>query len=141
MKTLLSIFIILIILASCKTKAVGITCTEKKTPIDTSEVYYVTEIMAKYKDGMFDIMRFVQANFIYPKSQETLQTKATVKFVVNRQGYVRDAIINNKAKDQYTLFDKEMLRVINTMPQWTPAKQEGVIVKQQIILPIQLEIK
>ena len=141
MKPFLSLLIIIIILTSCKTKEVGITCTEKKTPIDTSEVYYVTETMAKYKNGMIDIMHFVQANFIYPKSQETLQTKAAVKFVINRQGYVSDAVINNKTNDKYTLFDKEMLRVINSMPQWTPAKQEGIIVKQIVILPIQLEIK
>jgi TonB family protein len=136
-----ALLLIIIISTSCKTKEATVACTVKYTPIDTNDVFMVTEVMAKYKDGTFDILNYIQSNFVYPKAQEYLQTKAIVKFIVNRQGMVSDAIIANKSQEQYTLFDKEAIRVLTTMPAWATAKQEGVIVKQQIILPIQLEIK
>lgn len=141
MKTVLSFFVIFSILGSCKTRQAGLSHTEKATPIDTNTVYYTADIDATYKNGMIDVMRYIQRHFIYPKNQDTIQTDFLLTFVINTQGSVTDALINdNRQKDQYSVFDKEMLRVVTGMPKWKPAKQAGVVVKQYFILPIQLKL-
>lgn len=119
----------------------GVVYYEKVSRIDTSEIYILVDSTAKYKNGFPDLMKYIMKNFIYPKDQEVLQTKSTVKFVVDRRGIISNVVIYNKPTDKYTLFDKEMLRVFTTMPPWTPAIKKGIIVKQEFTIPVQLEIK
>jgi outer membrane biosynthesis protein TonB len=142
MKTLIIIFgATILISSSCKTEKSWDQCTVKPSPVDTNTVYLVVDSMAKYKNGFPDLMRYISSNFIYPKQQEYLQTKTTLTFIINRQGKIINLSILKKTEAEYTLFDKEMLRVFLTMPPWNPGKQKGEVINQQIILPIQLEIK
>ncbi len=133
--------IIVLASSSCKTKKSWDQCTVKPSPIDTNTVYLVIDSMAKYKNGFPDLMSYISSNFVYPKQQEYLQTKTTLKFIVNRQGKIINLSILKKPETEYTLFDKEMLRVFSTMPPWNPGKQKGEVVNQQLIFPIQLELK
>lgn len=56
-----------------------------------------------------------------------------VKFIVNTDGLVTDAIVVQSAG---TAFDKEVLRVINRMPKWKPGKQKGKPVAVYFTQPI-----
>jgi TonB family protein len=124
-----------------KVHETGLVYYEKTQRVDTNEIYIFVDSVAKFKKGTSDLMKYVMTNFVYPKDQESLQTKAVIKFVVNRQGVVTNAVIYNKIPDKYTLFDKEMLRVFNSMFPWTPAIKNGTIVKQELTIPVQLEIR
>ena len=141
-KSLIIIFgIIVLISSSCKTEKSWDQCTVKPSPIDTNIIYLVVDSMAKYKNGFPDLMHYISSNFVYPKQQDYLQTKTTLKFIVNRQGKITNLSVLKKTEAEYTLFDKEMLRVFSTMPLWKPGKKKGEVVNQQLVLPIQLEIK
>ena len=144
-KSIINTILLVVILlchtiTSCKLNKTGVTCYVEKSQKDTSSIYTVVESMAQYKNGIKDVMSYILENFTYP-NQETLQTKTDVGLIINRQGKIINPKILNKKQDQYSLFDKEMIRVLLSMPNWTPGKQGGEYINQQIYLPIQLEIK
>ena len=56
-----------------------------------------------------------------------------VKFVVNNNGEVTDAVIIKSAGN---IFDREVLRVIARMPKWKPGKQNGKPVAVYFTQPV-----
>lgn len=59
--------------------------------------------------------------------------KVYVSFVVSADGSVRNARI---ARGVDPVLDKEALRVVNSMPRWTPGKQRGKAVNVSYTVPI-----
>ena len=64
-----------------------------------------------------------------PGDRRTVQ----VKFVVNNNGDVTDAVI---IKSAGSIFDREVLRVIARMPKWKPGKQNGRAIAVYFTQPV-----
>ena len=62
-----------------------------------------------------------------------IQGKVYITFVVDVDGSVIDAKI---ARGVDPSLDKESLRVVNSLPKWSPGKQKGKSVKVQFTVPI-----
>ncbi|HLP06321.1 MAG TPA: TonB family protein [Paludibacter sp.] len=110
--------------------------TEPNTQTPTkNQVYDVCEKLPEYPGGMDALMKYLSQNIKYPiKAQENgIQGKVFVQFVVNSVGKIENAeIIKNVSPE----IDAEALRVVNSMPQWTPGEQKGEKVSVHYTLPI-----
>ncbi len=80
---------------------------------------------ATFPGGNWQMQQFISRNTNYPKNLEDAKVKGnvTVSFTVDTDG----AVINpqvSKSSDVH-IMDKEALRTIMVMPDWTPAEQDG----------------
>lgn len=98
------------------------------------------EVAAEYPGGTPALMRFLSMKVKYPKEAEKRgeQGKAYVKFVVMSDGNV-DYVQIAKSSGSKTL-DDEAMRVVKSMPRWTPAKQDGENVNSMLTLPVAFKL-
>ncbi len=80
-------------------------------------------------------MTYLMENIRYPKEafEAGAQGRVLVKFIVNETGEVSDASIVQSVEEH---LDKEALRVISSMPNWTPGKHKGKTVKVSFTIPV-----
>ena len=81
------------------------------------------------------MMKFLQQNIKYPKEaqEQGKQGRVIVQFVVNKDGSITgDSVVRSVDP----LLDAEALRVVRSMPNWTPGKQRGKEVRVRFTLPV-----
>jgi TonB family protein len=98
------------------------------------------EVAAEYPGGTPALMRFLSTKVKYPKEAEKRgeQGKTYVKFVVMSDGNV-DYVQIAKSSGSKTL-DDEAVRVVKSMPRWTPAKHNGENVNSMLTLPVAFKL-
>ena len=99
------------------------------------EIFQVVEEQPMYPGGMEELMKFLQTNIRYPKEAQErgLQGRVIVQFVVNKDGSICDEKVVRSVDPQ---LDAEALRVVRSMPNWTPGKQRGEAVRVRFTLPV-----
>lgn len=110
----------------------------KASGVDTEDydkLYDVVEVMPEFPGGMQKLIEFIRTNTRYHKewAEQGLRARVLVTFVVRRTGKLTDAKILKTIEPQ---FNDEALRVVNTMPRWTPGKHNGICVDVKYIVPI-----
>lgn len=113
---------------------------EEKETVDDNRIYDVVEEMPSYPGGQAAFMRFLSSNMKYPKEcqEEGIQGRVVVKFVIDKSGRVTNARVT---KSVHPYLDKEALRVVNSMPRWTPGKQKGKPVKVTYTVPLMFRLQ
>ena len=108
--------------------------------VDVLNVRKDPEVAAEYPGGTPALMRFLSTKVKYPKEAEKRgeQGKAYVQFVVKSDGNV-DYVQIAKTSGSKVL-DDEAVRVVKTMPRWTPAKQDGENVSSMLTLPVAFKL-
>ena len=125
----------------------------QETEIDSveQETFTIVESMPKFKGcenlsggaatscTNTGIQEFIANNLVYPPEalENDIHGKVFVRFVVNQKGKVTDVTI---AKGVDSLLDNAALKLVKSMPKFTPGKQEGKSVPVQYILPIGFSI-
>lgn len=99
------------------------------------EVFQVVEEQPMFPGGMGEMMKFLQQNVKYPKEAQDQgkQGRVIVQFVVNKDGSISNDTI---VRSVDPLLDAEALRVVRSMPNWTPGKQKGEAVRVRFTLPV-----
>lgn len=132
--------------AIASTEDVGERVEVKYVPVVEEEepeeqtIFEVVENMPDFPGGQAALMQFLSKNIKYPTiAQENgTQGRVIIQFVVNRDGSVVDPVVV-RSVDPY--LDKEALRVISTMPKWTPGKQRGKPVRVKYTVPVQFRLQ
>lgn len=112
---------------------------DKEGPAE-EEIFVVAEKMPSFPGGDAALLQFLGKNIKYPTmSQETgTQGRVIVQFIVDKDGTITNPVVV-KSVDAY--LDKEALRVINTMPKWTPGKQRNQPVRVKYTLPVMFRLQ
>ena len=99
------------------------------------EIFQVVEEQPMFPGGMQELMTFLQTSIRYPKEAQErgLQGRVIVQFVVNKDGSICDEKVVRSVDPQ---LDAEALRVVRSMPNWTPGKQRGEAVRVRFTLPV-----
>lgn len=99
------------------------------------QVFMVVEQMPQFPGGMAALMKYLNNNVHYPKSEETSGTegRVMVQFIVETDGSISEVQIQNGLGEA---FDSEAVRVVSSMPKWKPGMQRGKIVPVRFLLPI-----
>lgn len=103
---------------------------------NADEVFYmVVDEMPVFPGGMQALLNFLKANVQYPEAAKQAKTegRVTVQFVVGSDGTCHDfKVLRGVSPD----LDAEAVRVLSSMPKWTPGKQDGKPVPVRYTVPI-----
>jgi len=99
------------------------------------EAYTIVDEMPMFPGGDAALLRFIAENTRYPKEakDQSIQGKVITRFKVNADGTVSDVSI---LKGVNTYLDAEALKVVSTLPKFTPGKLNGVAVPVWYAVPI-----
>lgn len=103
-------------------------------------VFDVVEVMPQYPGGQIAMMKYIMENMKYPKQamKEGIQGRVAVSFIVEKDGSISDV---KPILSVHPLLNKEAVRVVKSMPKWTPGKQNGKPVRVRFNLPIMFKLK
>lgn len=105
-------------------------------PVDdpTFELSAVEE-QPEFPGGLEALYKFLGKNVKYPamETDAGIQGRVFVEFVVSNDGSITDVVLKRGVSGG---LDKEAVRVVKTMPKWSPGKMNGKPVKVRYILPV-----
>ncbi|KXX72309.1 M56 family metallopeptidase [Flammeovirga sp. SJP92] len=113
---------------------------EKINVSNNDEVFDEAQNQAEYPGGMAELQKKIGEVMKYPKEakEKGIEGKVFLEFIINEEGNGQDFKI---AKSVDPLLDQEVLRVASiVMKGWTPANNDGKIVKQRLIMPISFKL-
>ena len=125
-----------------KTANIEITPVKIEEEVDEDEVtiFTVVENDPEFPGGMEALYKYLAQNIKYPAlaRDNGITGRVYVTFVVERDG----SITNPKfLKDIGGGCGQEAIRVVKSMPKWTPGKQRGKAVRVQFNLPVNFNLK
>ena len=112
-------------------------CKSQFDPITKKEVYLFVHEMPKYSDGDAGMIKFITENFKYPE-QDQFQATFDLEFVIDVDGTLLGARIQNKSLVELTNAEREAIRVLESMPRWIPGKCTSQKVPVLMFLPLRL---
>mgnify|MGYP006154206927 FL=1 len=117
---------------------------EPTTKLDTNQIYDIVEQDAEFPGGTDSLRRYIIDNIrmdsIIGFTDNEMYNKVFVRFVVNREGIVERATID-RAGDYCPPCNKEALRLVRSMPKWSPGLLNGQPVAMYFRLPIIFSIQ
>ena len=107
---------------------------------EESKVFDIVEQMPSFPGGPAALMKFLSENIKYPvvAQENGIQGRVVVAFVVERDGSITDVHI---ARGVDPSLDKEAVRVVKSMPKWTPGKQNGSAVRVKFNVPVAFRLQ
>ncbi len=103
-------------------------------------IFQVVETMPSFPGGDQALFKFLGDNIRYPviAQENGIQGRVICQFVVNRDGSIVDVEV---VRSVDASLDREAIRVIKTMPKWTPGKQRGKAVRVKYTLPVNFRLQ
>ncbi|MDR1646286.1 MAG: energy transducer TonB [Tannerellaceae bacterium] len=103
-------------------------------------IFTIVEDNPVFPGGDVELFKFLSTSIRYPviAQENGIQGRVTCTFVINRDGTVVDAEVLRGVDPS---LDKEALRVINSMPKWTPGKQRGKPVRVRFTVPVTFRLQ
>jgi len=114
--------------------------TEEEEAAEEAQIFMVVESMPEYPGGEAALYTYLAENIKYPQmaKESGIQGRVFVTFVVERNGSVTDVRILRGIGGGC---DEEAIRVVSSMPRWTPGMQRGKAVRVQYNLPVKFTLQ
>lgn len=98
-------------------------------------VFVIVDVMPEFPGGDSELRKFIAKSVRYPEvaQQNGIQGKVYVTFVVEKDGSVARMKVVRGVDPS---LDKEALRVVSSLPKWTPGKLKGRAVAVTYTVPI-----
>ena len=102
-------------------------------------VFDVVEVMPQFPGGQIAMMKYIMENIKYPEQamKEGIQGRVAVRFIVEKDGSISDV---KPILSVHPLLNKEAVRVVESMPKWTPGKQNGKPVRVRFNVPVMFKL-
>ena len=109
-------------------------------PSEGEAAFDVVEEMPEFPGGPQAMMDYLMKNVCYPKTafDANIQGRVIAQFVVDKEGTIRGAHV---VKSVDPALDAEAVRVINSMPKWTPGRQNGKVVNVKYTIPVNFQLQ
>ena len=107
----------------------------KEEELEDDTPFIMVEEMPEFPGGQRALLGFVAENVKYPVVcvENNIQGKVYVSFVIDKTGEVIDVQV---ARSPHESLSKEAVRVVESMPRWTPGKQRNKAVKVAFTIPV-----
>ena len=117
----------------------SITTSVPEVPTDDNHLFQVVECMPEFPGGMKRCMDFIQKEMRYPEEAKNagIQGRVILQFIIEKDGTPAQPRI---VRSVHPLLDKEALRIIRQMPEWTPGKQDGKPQRVLYTIPISFRL-
>lgn len=102
---------------------------------EENKVFDIVEQQPLFPGGRAALMKYLSENTKYPvvAQENGVQGRVTVQFVVEKDGSISDVHVLRGVDPS---LDKEAVRVVKSMPRWTPGKQNGITVRVNYRVPV-----
>jgi TonB family protein len=113
--------------------------TQNVRPVSQDKIRNPEE-MPQFPGGEIGLSEFIKNRIVYPERalENGIMGKVYVDFIISKSGKVTDARISRGVDPD---LDKEALRVVNTMPLWRPARNNGELVDVSYTVPVDFVLK
>ena len=103
---------------------------------EEDRVYTVAETMPEYPGGKDALSRFINNQMKrYPvASNPTNRGRVVCQFIVEKNGTLSNVEVTRSAGEPF--LNSEAVRIIESMPRWTPGQNQGQPVRVRYSLPI-----
>jgi hypothetical protein len=134
MKTLLALLILLPFGALAQTHDhAGHSHAADTTKATPGEVFRFVEQMP---EAPYNVAAYMEANIVPPPNDAaSYHYRVTVQFIIDETGKITNPIALNAGRVPFA-FKDEAIRVVKSMPDWKPGKQNGRAVKVYYTLPV-----
>ena len=111
-----------------------------KHVVEETKIFTVVEQMPMFPGGDAALMGYLRDNIHYPTvaAENGVQGRVVVGFVVERDGSITDVNIIRSVDPS---LDREAMRVVKSMPRWTPGKQNGSAVRVKYQVPVTFRLQ
>lgn len=138
MKQLLIFFCFLFVITSVYAQVTNDTTVVKK---------FKNQKKPEYPGGETELVNYIAKNLKYPEKARKSGTQGIVyvAFIIKPDGSVeevrvRQSDLKGKGKDK-KLLENEAMRIIQSLPKWTPGEQDGKKVTVNYSIPIKFTIR
>ena len=102
-------------------------------------VFDVVEVMPQFPGGKISMLQYLMKKIKYPEQamKEGIQGRVTVRFIVEKDGSISDV---KPVLSVHPLLNKEAVRVVKSMPKWSPGKHNGKPVRVRFNLPVMFKL-
>lgn len=113
---------------------------KKVTTAMTDGAYQVVDVMPEFPGGDKALLKYISDSTRYPKEAKgkAIQGKVITRFMVKADGSVSDVSV---LKGVNPLLDNESIRVVKTLPKFTPGILKGTKVPVWYMIPITFALK
>lgn len=107
---------------------------------DDGKVFTVVEEMPTFPGGEEKLFEFIQKNVKYPAiaRENGISGRVYLTFVVDKEGRIKDVRLLRGIGGGC---DEEAMRVVRSMPDWKPGRQNGRSVQVQYNLPVNFTLR
>lgn len=111
--------------------------TERKA--SDEKIFDVVEQPPSFPGGQAALMSYLSKNVKYPEEalKDNVQGRVIVGFIVEKDGSVSNAKIIRSVD---SALDKEAIRIVMSMPKWTPGRQNGRNVRTKYNVPVNFKL-
>ena len=97
------------------------------------------ELMPSFPGGSAKLLEYINENLHYPKEAKDscIQGKVVVSFTIERDGSITEAKV---AKGIDSLLDAEAVRIVESMPKWSPGKFNGKAVRTKYYVAVKFQL-
>lgn len=102
---------------------------------EEDKVFDIVEQQPMFPGGPAALMKYLSEHTKYPvvAQENGVQGRVTVQFVVEKDGSISDVHVLRGVDPS---LDKEAVRVVKSLPRWTPGKQNGITVRVNYRVPV-----
>lgn len=136
-----SLALIMPLYSGAETYPVEVTDVEQPvvTEVPVKEIFTAVEEEAKFPGGEDAMQEWIKSNLCYPKQAKKARVEGIVKVdvTIEKDGSISDARVKTPVNE---LLDTEALRLVSSMPNWKPQKNNGVPVRAFVTIPIKFSL-
>ncbi len=109
--------------------------------VPPDEVLSYAEKMPEYPGGVTPLFAFIKEHLVYPdfEKENGIEGTVYVRFTVTEEGKVVNPEVVRGVNGAPN-FNKEVLRIINKMPNWIPGENNGKKVKVYFTMPFKFRL-
>lgn len=95
----------------------------------------ISDNFPMFEGGDLALMEYIKSNIRYPEGNEPVNGRVIVTFTVEKDGTVSNPTVA-RSLDNGGYYDQEALRVVSSMPKWTPGTRNGQQAAHKYTLPV-----
>ena len=115
-------------------------CGARDREQDSTQIFIDVEQMPQFPGGETALMKYLQENVVYPSEavKDSVQGRVVVQFVIDRLGNVGEVKVVHSVHD---LLDAEAVRLVKTLPRFSPGRVYGKAVSVWYTLPVTFKLE
>jgi len=120
---------------------ITVSITESSFMVDQQDpVFEVVDKLPQFPGGQAALMQYLNRNIKYPveAAKNKKEGRVIIQYVVGKDGSINNPVIVRSVDPE---LDAEALRVISSMPKWTPGENKGEIVSVKYTIPVVFSVQ